>query len=100
MSETIEAKELRLVDIFSDDYRFEIPEYQRPYAWTTDQTGDLLDDLLHAVGDVENVSDASPYFLGSIVIIKSVEQIAKERNLEMSTIAGHLDRLIEDRNGH
>ena len=26
----------------------------------------------------------------------SVEQIAKERNLEMSTIAGHLDRLIED----
>ena len=70
MSETIKANELQLVSIFSDNYRFEIPEYQRPYAWTTEQTGDLLDDLLHAMGDVENVSDASPYFLGSIVIIQ------------------------------
>ncbi len=70
MSETLEAKELRLVSIFSDNYRFEIPEYQRPYAWTTEQTGELLDDLLHALEHVDNVSDASPYFLGSIVTIK------------------------------
>ena len=71
MSETIEAKELQLVSIFSDNYRFEIPDYQRPYAWTTEQTGALLDDLLHAMGDVESVSDAAPYFLGSIVTIKN-----------------------------
>jgi len=71
MSETIEARELQLVSIFSDSYRFEIPEYQRPYAWTTEQTGELLDDLLHAMEHVENVRDASPYFLGSIVIIKN-----------------------------
>ena len=70
MSETIEAKELQLVSIFDDNYRFEIPEYQRPYAWTTEQTGELLDDLLHAMGKVEDVHDAPPYFLGSIVIIK------------------------------
>ena len=71
MSETIQAKELQLVSIFSDNYRFEIPEYQRPYAWTTEQTGALLDDLLHAIGDVESVSKAAPYFLGSIVTIKN-----------------------------
>ena len=71
MSETIEAKELQLVTIFSDNYRFEIPEYQRPYAWTTEQTGELLDDLLYALGQAENVRDAAPYFLGSIVIIKN-----------------------------
>ncbi len=71
MSETIEAKELQLVSIFSDNYRFEIPDYQRPYAWTTEQTGELLDDLLHAMEHVENVSEASPYFLGSIVTIKN-----------------------------
>ncbi len=70
MSETIEARELQLVSIFGDNYRFEIPEYQRPYAWTTEQAGELLDDLLHAIKHVDNVSDASPYFLGSIVIIK------------------------------
>ena len=71
MAETIEAKELQLVSIFGDNYRFEIPEYQRPYAWTTEQTGELLDDLLYALGQAENVRDAAPYFLGSIVIIKN-----------------------------
>ena len=71
MAETIEAKELQLVDIFGDNYRFEIPEYQRPYAWTTEQTGELLDDLLYALGRIEDVLDAAPYFLGSIVIIKN-----------------------------
>ena len=70
MSESIEAKELQLVSIFDDSYRFEVPEYQRPYAWTTEQTGELLDDVLHAMGKVEEVHDAPPYFLGSIVIIK------------------------------
>ncbi|MCY4083133.1 MAG: RecQ family ATP-dependent DNA helicase [Caldilineaceae bacterium] len=74
MSETIEARELQLVSIFSDRYRFEIPEYQRPYAWTTEQTGELLDDLLHAMEHVESVREASPYFLGSIVTIKNGPQ--------------------------
>ena len=71
MPEAIEAKELQLVRIFGDEYRFEIPEYQRPYAWTTEQTGELLGDLLYAMGQVEDVSAAPPYFLGSIVIIKN-----------------------------
>ena len=71
MSETIVAKELQLGKIFDDDYRFEIPDFQRPYAWTTEQTGELLDDLLYAIGQGENVNETSPYFLGSIVIIKN-----------------------------
>ena len=74
MSEAIEARELQLVSIFSDSYRFEIPEHQRPYAWTTEQTGELLDDLLHAMEHVESVRDALPYFLGSIVTIKNGPQ--------------------------
>ena len=71
MPETIEAKELQLVSIFGENYRFEIPEYQRPYAWTTEEAGELLDDLLHAMGNAEDVGDVPPYFLGSIVIIKN-----------------------------
>ena len=74
MPETIEAKELQLFNIFNDSYRFQVPDYQRPYAWTTEQTSELLDDLLYAMGQVENVSDASPYFLGSIVIIETDRQ--------------------------
>lgn len=73
-AETIKAKGRPLEDIFCDKFCFRIPEYQRPYAWTTVQTAELLDDLKHAACAVmrENgdVTEASPYFLGSIVIIK------------------------------
>ena len=71
MPETIKATELPIVDIFNNDYRFEIPDYQRPYAWTIDQADALLDDLLHATRDIPSVGDASPYFMGSIVVIKN-----------------------------
>ena len=70
MPETIEAKELQLMKIFSDDYLFEIPEYQRPYAWTTEQVSDLIDDLFYAMDRGEKIDEIPPYFLGSIVIIK------------------------------
>ena len=63
---TIKAEEKQLWRIFSDDYLFEIPDYQRPYAWTTEQTGELLDDLLTAM----DTDEEAPYFLGSIVLIK------------------------------
>ena len=31
--------------VFSADYDFVIPDYQRPYAWGTEQALQLLDDL-------------------------------------------------------
>ena len=67
MPETIKASEQNLDKVFCDDYLFEIPFYQRPYAWTTDEVGELLDDLLFAMDQ----DDEAPYFLGSIVLIKS-----------------------------
>ena len=70
MPETIRAAELQMLDIFDDKYRFTIPNYQRPYSWTTEQTSELLDDLLYAVRQSNNLDTPSPYFLGSVVIIK------------------------------
>lgn len=66
---TIKAEEKELKQIFSDDYFFEIPSYQRPYAWTTEQTGELLDDITVAVDEA-----LQEYFLGSIVLIKDVDK--------------------------
>ena len=67
MPEIIKASEQNLNAVFSDVYLFEIPLYQRPYAWTVEQVDELLDDLLSAMD-----RDAqSPYFLGSIVLIKN-----------------------------
>ena len=74
MKQTIEAKEQELKRIFSDDYLFEIPAYQRPYAWTTEQATELLDDLLTAMGNDGEMEEVSPYFLGSIVLIKNAHR--------------------------
>jgi uncharacterized protein with ParB-like and HNH nuclease domain len=72
MTVTIHATEKALFKVFSNDFAFSIPAYQRPYAWTREQASELLTDLLSFLGDgSESVTDASPYFLGSIVLIKS-----------------------------
>lgn len=60
------AGEYPLRKIFSSDYEFAIPDYQRPYAWGKEQALQLLDDLDGALsGDIDE-----PYFLGSIVLVK------------------------------
>lgn len=63
----ITAVEKPLRQIFHDDYLFTIPIFQRPYSWTTEHTEVLLDDLVAA----QKHRDTTPYFLGSIVLIKN-----------------------------
>ena len=72
MPVAIHATEKALFKVFSNDFAFSIPAYQRPYAWTREQASELLTDLLSFLGDgSESITDANPYFLGSIVLIKS-----------------------------
>ncbi|EDX86497.1 conserved hypothetical protein [Synechococcus sp. PCC 7335] len=72
MPVAIHATEKPLFKIFSDDFFFSIPPYQRPYAWTIEQASELLTDVLAFLeGSSCSVSDVNPYFLGSIVLIKS-----------------------------
>ncbi|MYH56128.1 MAG: DUF262 domain-containing protein [Acidimicrobiia bacterium] len=66
MTQIIKAGEKNLIEVFSDSYLFNIPLYQRPYAWTVEQVDELLDDLLNALEH----DPQAPYFLGSIVLIK------------------------------
>lgn len=56
--------------VFSNKYLFRVPDFQRPYGWTTKQAGELLDDLLDFVTEGKEVNELDPYFLGSIVLIK------------------------------
>ncbi|MFA5130647.1 MAG: DUF262 domain-containing protein [Patescibacteria group bacterium] len=68
----IVGKEYYCKDIFNDGFRFFIPRYQRPYAWTTEHTEELFGDLwmAYSTGD-STVEEKDPYFLGSIVLIKA-----------------------------
>lgn len=79
MKKTLSAEEMPLYKVFSDDFLFTVPSVQRPYSWTSDEAGDLLDDLLDYIEQQSITEDniprvEEPYFLGSIVLVK------KERN--------------------
>ena len=68
--EPIKAGQERLSRVFSDEFAFAIPTYQRPYAWEKEQAGALLDDILAALKDATETREPVTYFLGSIVLIK------------------------------
>lgn len=65
----IEAAHKKIVEVFSKEYAFSIPAYQRPYAWETTQVDELLTDLTEAMGP-QTRSDGF-YFLGSVVLVKT-----------------------------
>ena len=70
----LEAHEVPLHKVFSSDYDFRIPDYQRPYAWEVEQATQLLEDLMEAL----DRGNAEPYFLGAIVLVKSKESSEAE----------------------
>src|SRR5437588_8680128 len=75
---SIRGSEYPIRKIFSDDFVFTIPLYQRPYSWTTEESKEMLQDLLRAMeGSEETIEELSPYFLGSIVLIKGDEPDAQ-----------------------
>lgn len=71
MSTKIKGAEYPLSKIFSSDFDYEIPSYQRPYAWTEDETGDLFDDLYDFY---MTEAEEEQYFLGSIVLVKEEDK--------------------------
>ena len=66
MSKKISGAEYPLAKIFSSDFDYTIPTYQRPYAWTDVQASELYADLF----DFFQKEKDESYFLGSIVLIK------------------------------
>jgi len=73
----IQASEQPIAKIFSSEYSFVIPDFQRPYSWGRDQVDELLDDLTYFAFQEGDVGDLNPYFLGSIVLIEGSDPAAK-----------------------
>ena len=70
MSNRITGKEYALADIFSKQFDYHIPPYQRPYAWTEEECETLFDDLYDFFLTEKNDN----YFLGSIVLKKEEDK--------------------------
>jgi hypothetical protein len=93
----LEAHEVPLSKVFSSDYEFAIPDYQRPYTWGTEQATQLLDDLYDAV----DRNPDEPYFLGSVVLVKDAnvpqaEVIDGQQRLTTLTILLSVLRELSD----
>ena len=63
MSKKISGAEYPLSKIFSSEFEYVIPSYQRPYAWTVDQASELFDDLKSFYGS----EDEEGYFLEAVM---------------------------------
>lgn len=61
---------LRIIELYSDPFRYTVPSYQRRYAWTVKEAGQLLDDILLALGEDDEPVEPD-YFLGAILLTDS-----------------------------
>ena len=66
----IEGKERKIYDIFSKDFIFHIPPYQRPYSWEEEHIIQLIEDISNFALE----HSKNPYFLGSIVLVKNSDE--------------------------
>ena len=62
---SISATEKPLGKVFTSDYQFTIPSFQRAYTWQADNVSQLVSDLQDACANPD-----SPYFLGSLILVK------------------------------
>jgi hypothetical protein len=62
---TMEASERTISQILTEQIRYEIPPYQRPYSWEKGNVEQLLDDVWEAYE-----ADDEEYFIGSLITIE------------------------------
>ncbi len=62
---SISATEKPLGKVFTSDYQFTIPSFQRAYTWQADNVSQLVSDLQDACTNPD-----SPYFLGSLILVR------------------------------
>ena len=70
----IEANKGILKKIFSEEFWFIVPQYQRPYVWQEENIQELIDDLYYAFEIKQN----SEYFLGALVLKRTTEKEFRE----------------------
>lgn len=100
----IHGSEYTINKVFSDDFAFEIPHYQRPYSWSIEHASELLSDLLATLGEGDApIDDAPPYFLGCIVLIKPDGTVdskvvdGQQRLTTLTILMAALREAIEDK---
>jgi hypothetical protein len=69
MTYGLDAYATTLGKLLGPPHAFEIPAFQRAYSWTTEEAGQLIEDLLLALGDADTHGTSGGYFLGPILLL-------------------------------
>lgn len=91
----MEAKECKIQDILTENKKYIIPSYQRPYSWSQDNAEQLIDDIYQSFR-----SDEKEYFIGSMICINKGRNTfevvdGQQRLTTLSLIVSQLKNLIE-----
>jgi len=94
LDEKMEAKECKVQDILTENKKFIIPSYQRPYSWSVDNAEQLIDDIYKS-----SQSDEKEYFIGSMICISKghnhYEVVdGQQRLTTLSIIVSELKKII------
>lgn len=92
----MEAKESKIQDILTENKKYIIPPYQRPYSWTEDHALCFLDDIYESYEAKEK-----EYFIGSMICINKGDNTyeivdGQQRLTTSSLIVCALKNLITD----
>jgi len=71
----ITGEKISLKKLFSDEFFFSIPEYQRPYSWKREHCEQLFD-------DIDESNRENEYFLGTI-ILQEIESIGSGKKYDI-----------------
>lgn len=90
----MEAKECKVQDILTENKKFIIPSYQRPYSWGGDNAEQLIDDIYKS-----SQSDEKEYFIGSMICISKGQNHyevvdGQQRLTTLSIIVSELKKII------
>lgn len=89
------ADEVSIESLFTNDVQYEIPRYQRPYSWEPEHAEQLVQDIY----DSYEKNDPE-YFMGSIVCVKKGNDAfevvdGQQRLTTLTLIISQLSELIE-----
>lgn len=95
----MKAENYPVYKIFGKEFVLNIPNYQRPYSWSSDNVLTLIDDLVSFMNTWPD--SHHPYFLGSSVLVKKEDPGAEvldgqQRLATITMIIAVLRHLLED----
>ncbi len=76
MFSRLRSQSVRLSELFSGNQHFAVPAYQRPFSWTVEDVGQLVDDIVQASGIEEGEYSAPDYFMGTVLLLTAPEKSA------------------------